>query len=257
MGAIGENEIHKLRNKWLEFSDKRSIALTSEEQKWLVQHQDLRLGVDPAWPPFEFIDKNGNYAGISSGFIEAISDRLKIKMTPTQGLTWSQVIEKAKAGEIDVLPAVIQTSDRDKYLNFTKPYLSFPIVTAINKNTPFIGSIKDLEGYRVGVVKDYYTEDILRNDHPYLKLVAYATVAEALQELDAGHIDAFIDNLVTINQDITERKHMEEEMKRNVEELERFSKLAFGREKKMIRLKQEINELRGQLDQDEKYKIVK
>jgi PAS domain S-box-containing protein len=58
-------------------------------------------------------------------------------------------------------------------------------------------------------------------------------------------------------QDITESKHMEEEMKRNVEELERFSKLAFGREKKMIRLKQEINELRGQLDQDEKYKIVK
>jgi len=204
MRAIGEDEIHKFRNKWLEFLDKRSIALTRAEQKWLVKHPNLRLGVDPAWPPFEFIDKNGNYAGISSGFIEAISDRLDIKMTLIPGLTWSQVIEKAKAGEIDVLPAVIRTPDRDNYLNFTKPYLSFPIVTAINKNTPFIGSIKDLTGYRVGVVKDYYTEDILRNEHPYLKLVPYATLAEALQELDAGLIDAFIDNLVTINQEITQ-----------------------------------------------------
>jgi ABC-type amino acid transport substrate-binding protein len=203
MSAIGEDEIHKLRNKWLEFSDQPSISLTIEEQKWLTKHPDFRLGVDPAWPPFEFIDENGNYAGISSGFIEAISDRLNIKMTPVPGLTWSKVIEKSKAGEIDVLPAVIQTPDRDKYLNFTKPYLSFPIVTAINKNTPFIGSIKDLAGYRVGVVKDYYTEDILRNDHPYLKLVTYATLAEALQELDAGHIDAFIDNLITITQEIT------------------------------------------------------
>ena len=178
------------------------IALTDAEKTWLAKHPGFQLGVDPAWHPFEFIDQNGHYAGIGSGFIEAISDRLNIKMTPIPGLTWSQVIEKAKAGEIDVLPAVIRTPDREKYLNFTKPYLSFPIVTAINKDTPFIGSIKDLAGYRVGVVKDYYTEDILRNDHPYLKLATYATLAEGLQELDSGHIDAFIDNLVTITQEI-------------------------------------------------------
>ena len=50
---------------------------------------------------------------------------------------------------------------------------------------------------------------------------------------------------------------MEEELRRNVDELERFSKLAFGREKKMIQLKQEVNELMSQLGQVEKYKIVK
>jgi PAS domain S-box-containing protein len=57
-------------------------------------------------------------------------------------------------------------------------------------------------------------------------------------------------------QDISERKHMEEELKQNVEELERFRNLAIGREIKMIQLKEEINELRGQLGQGEKYKIV-
>jgi PAS domain S-box-containing protein len=57
-------------------------------------------------------------------------------------------------------------------------------------------------------------------------------------------------------QDITERKHMEEDLTRNVEELEQFRKLAIGREMKMIRLKEEINELLGQLSQGEKYKIV-
>jgi PAS domain S-box-containing protein len=57
-------------------------------------------------------------------------------------------------------------------------------------------------------------------------------------------------------QDITERKHMEDEMKRNVEELEQFSKLAIGREIKMIQLKQEVNEFLIQLGHVEKYKIV-
>jgi PAS domain S-box-containing protein len=56
--------------------------------------------------------------------------------------------------------------------------------------------------------------------------------------------------------DITERKRAEEELRRNVEELERFNKLAIGREKKMIQLKQEINELLFQSKQDKRYKIV-
>jgi hypothetical protein len=50
---------------------------------------------------------------------------------------------------------------------------------------------------------------------------------------------------------------MEDEMKRNVEELEQFSKLAIGREIKMIQLKEEINELRDKVGQGEKYEIVK
>jgi PAS domain S-box-containing protein len=56
--------------------------------------------------------------------------------------------------------------------------------------------------------------------------------------------------------DITERRHIEEDLKRNVEELELFNKLAIGREIKMIQLKQEINELLGRLGQAEKYEIV-
>jgi hypothetical protein len=49
---------------------------------------------------------------------------------------------------------------------------------------------------------------------------------------------------------------MEDEVKRNVEELEQFSKLAIGREIKMIQLKEEINELLDQSGQGEKYEIV-
>ncbi|MDX2502610.1 MAG: PAS domain-containing protein, partial [Deltaproteobacteria bacterium] len=57
-------------------------------------------------------------------------------------------------------------------------------------------------------------------------------------------------------QEITERRHMEEDLKRKMAELEEFSKLAIGRELKMIQLKQEINELLAQLGQEEKYEIV-
>jgi PAS domain S-box-containing protein len=68
----------------------------------------------------------------------------------------------------------------------------------------------------------------------------------------AGQVAGAIESL----RDITERKHMEEDLRRNLEELERFNKLAIGREIKMIQLKQEINELMSQMGHGEKYKIV-
>ncbi|MEJ2100341.1 MAG: PAS domain S-box protein [Desulfobacterales bacterium] len=68
----------------------------------------------------------------------------------------------------------------------------------------------------------------------------------------AGQVAGAIESL----RDITERRHMEEDLRQNVEELERFNKLAIGREIKMIQLKQEINELMIQLGKVEKYKIV-
>ena len=55
--------------------------------------------------------------------------------------------------------------------------------------------------------------------------------------------------------DITRRKEAEEGIK-ELEEFEKFSKLAVGREKIMIGLKEEINELLRKLNEPEKYKIV-
>jgi PAS domain S-box-containing protein len=55
--------------------------------------------------------------------------------------------------------------------------------------------------------------------------------------------------------DITRRKQAEKEIK-ELEEFEKFSKLAVGREKIMIELKEEINELLRRLNEPEKYKIV-
>ncbi|MBF0227643.1 MAG: PAS domain S-box protein [Desulfobacterales bacterium] len=56
--------------------------------------------------------------------------------------------------------------------------------------------------------------------------------------------------------DITDRKQAEKQMKEQMDDLQKFSRLTINREEKMIKLKEEINFLMKQLGKDAKYKIV-
>ena len=61
---------------------------------------------------------------------------------------------------------------------------------------------------------------------------------------------------VELQTEVSMRKKVEGELRQNVDELERFSRLAVGREKQMIKLKEEINELLSHAGLEKKYKIV-
>ena len=63
-------------------------------------------------------------------------------------------------------------------------------------------------------------------------------------------------NAIGLLRDITERKAAEAEIKKKADELEKFNRLAVGRELKMIKLKKEINALLEGLGKEPGYKIV-
>ncbi|MEI7663139.1 MAG: PAS domain S-box protein [Bacteroidota bacterium] len=58
----------------------------------------------------------------------------------------------------------------------------------------------------------------------------------------------------SIGEDVTERRRAEAELKKKMDELQRFHDLTVGRELTMIKLKKEVNELLARLGQPEKYR---
>ena len=62
--------------------------------------------------------------------------------------------------------------------------------------------------------------------------------------------------MVVVCNDITESKQAEDNLRENLDELEKFNSLAVGRELRMIELKQEINDLLKALGKDPEYEIV-
>ena len=175
-----------------------SKHLTQAEQAWLANHRDIRLGVDPAWAPFEFIDDSGAYHGIVSDIIQILNRQLQIEMRPASGLNWSEVMRAVKTGQIDVLPCVVKTPDRSEHLLFTKPYIKFPMVILTRTDAPFIENIENFTHLKVMVVKNYAPHEIIQQDYPELELHLAGTIDEALKALHKKKVDAFVGNLASI-----------------------------------------------------------
>ncbi len=181
--------------KWTGQQSSPKLSLTAEEQAWIKAHRTIRLGVDPAWPPFEYFDGNGEYAGLGADFIALFNQKLNIDMQPVKNLSWNQVLSNAQQGTIDVLPVVSVTPEREQYLNYTKPYLVYPYVIFVHDDARFVTSIDDLYGKTVAVEKSYVTESLLRSKHPDINIKTYETTEQVLLALSQGSVDAYFGNL--------------------------------------------------------------
>ncbi len=199
LASIGEAERRDILKHWVPAEGaargRAELVLSSEERAWLQAHPRLRLGFDRDWEPFEYVSAKGVYEGITAKFMQRIQGMTGVEMIPQTELSWAEVMNKAREGEIDVLTALTPSAERRQYLNFTKPYLHFPLMVFTRQDAPLITGIEDLGGARVAVERDYITQEYLQTNHPDLQLTLVDTTSEALRALSTGQVDAYVGNL--------------------------------------------------------------
>ena len=180
----------------------RTVALTEDERTWLDQHREIRIGTGEPWPPIEFFDEKGRYSGIASGFVRTVGGALGVKMVPVKELDWGTPLDRIGTGDLDILAAAIPSIEGEKRVNFTKPYLSFPVVVVTRDDAPFISGLADLWGKRVGAVVGHAALDRLRRNHGDIKLVPFTDYSEALNAVALGTVDGFVDNIGVVSYEI-------------------------------------------------------
>ncbi len=184
-----------ISSTFLSVSSNNVVNLTPEERDFIAAHPVIRLGVDPNFVPYEYIDIDKSYNGIAKDYLDLISEKTGLKFEITQGLTWDQAYEKAVLKELDGLPIVGKSTEREKYFIFSDSYYSFQRVLFVN-NENNIDSFDDLQGRVVAVQKN-------SSHHEYLKTIdnitlsLYNTVEEALIALSNNQETAFVGNLAT------------------------------------------------------------
>ena len=200
LDSVSLDETQLLNEKWRVFAEKvQRLKLTEEEQEWLAAKPVLRIGYDVDRPPVEFGGKDGTHKGMSADYMAMIAESLGVTIKFGETKSWQATVNAAKKGEVDLLSAASPTSQLYGYFNFTRPYLSFPIVIVTDQTVAYINDMKELAGKTVAVVSGGGAHDILANTHPEIVLQPVESITKGLKAVQKNDAYAFVDSLASIS----------------------------------------------------------
>lgn len=168
------------------------LHLSEDEKKWLLEHPRIKVGMDPDYAPYEWVDENGNYIGVVVDYMRELEKILGLHFEIVKNKSWAELLDLAKNGEIDMVTSIVKTPERSKYLTFSEPYHDAPTIIVDNGKGSFIGSLKQLANKRVVVEKDYFMEEFIKNKYPTILLVSAPNTKEALKMVRDGLADAYV-----------------------------------------------------------------
>jgi len=174
------------------------ISWTEAERAFLDEHPVIRLGIDPGFVPFEFIDEDGQYKGITADYLDLVSRKTGLRFEVAPDLTWPEAYDLALTGGLDALPAIGKTAEREQHFLFSEPYYSFKRVIVVHDQEKAITGIEDLQGLTVAVQRNSSHHSYLLS-FPGINLSLYDSVEAALTAVGTREETAFVGNLATTN----------------------------------------------------------
>jgi signal transduction histidine kinase len=113
--------------------------------------QVVRVGVYEN-PPKIFTEESGKAAGIFIDIIEYIAGREGWRLEYVQG-GWGEGLDRLERGEIDLMPDVAQTADRERLFSFHKVPVMSSWFQVYTRKDSAIKTMEDLEGKRIAVLE--------------------------------------------------------------------------------------------------------
>ncbi len=175
------------------------LKLTAEEQAYLSQHPLIKIANDAEWEPFEYVDENCQLAGVVADYVALFERKLGVTFDYVLNQPWSLLNDQVKTGERPVVMARHATEERKQYLNFTKPYMSFPVVIVAREGEDYVSSAQQLEGRVVAGVKGFNATAILRQRFPQVPTLEVFSIQEGLKAVVTNRAYAFVANLGSVN----------------------------------------------------------
>lgn len=151
----------------------------------------LTIGAEPDYPPFSFLDEEGLPTGFSIELFQAVADAMGLDVTIETDY-WESLREALAGGEIDALPLVARTPEREEVFDFTVPYLSRHGGIVVRRGDERIGDLDDLKDMRVAVMAADSAEEFLRRHRPEFEIATFPTFMDALRDVTAGKSDAVV-----------------------------------------------------------------
>lgn len=148
----------------------------------------LTVGTNAEFPPFEYVDDNGEPDGFDMALVKAIGEKLGVEVT-VENMEFDSLVASI-GNKIDIAAAgMTVTPERSQTVDFSDTYyeaVQFVILPADSE----IAQASDLEGKTIGVqlgtTGDFTAEELTENVSRYNKAV------DAVNDLINGRVDCVI-----------------------------------------------------------------
>lgn len=146
---------------------------------------------DRNYPPYEFINKDGEPDGFTVDLIRAVAEEMNLSIS-IELKPWYDARTALEEGEIDILPGMFYSKDRDRKVDFTDPHTLVHHVIYIRKKSPAIVSLDEIKGKSVLCERGDIIHDILQKNYTDSNIIPVQSQIDALLLLSAGRYDCAI-----------------------------------------------------------------
>jgi arginine/ornithine transport system substrate-binding protein len=162
--------------------------------------EDLRIGVEGAYPPFSEKTASGELIGFDIDIANALCAEMGMSCTLVEQ-DWDGIIPALQARKYDAIIASMSiTEDRKKVVDFTNKYYNTPAKFAAKEGMFDADTPEALAGKRIGVQRGTIHDDFLTTVYKDSEVVRYGTQDEVYLDLTAGRLDAILADSLAIDE---------------------------------------------------------
>lgn len=169
---------------------------------WAGQWQEVRFGVDASYAPFESKAADGKLVGFDIDLGNEICKRLQAKCVWVEN-DFDGMIPALKAKKFDgILSSMSVTEARLKQINFSTKLFNTPTRMVAKSGSGLLPTAASLKGKRIGVEQGTIQEAYAKAHWaPFgVEVVPYKDQNQVLSDLQAGRIDASLQDAVQADQ---------------------------------------------------------
>ncbi|TPE55372.1 transporter substrate-binding domain-containing protein [Maribrevibacterium harenarium] len=168
------------------------LSLPATEQAWLREHPVVSVAYDGYFPPYSFLNSDGQLEGLSVELMGRIETLLGIRFEVLPSYKWQALYDAGKQQEVDIVATMVDQPERRQWFHFTRPYIFKSLVMITRDQGTDIYTRADLPGHKVALVKGYHYVDEVLEQHPTIEPVYVDTIRDALEAVSVGQADAAI-----------------------------------------------------------------
>ncbi len=168
------------------------LAFSSATAAFAAIPQNIRIGTDPTYAPFESKNSQGELVGFDIDLAKELCKRINTQCTFVEN-PLDALIPSLKAKKIDAIMSSLSiTEKRQQEIAFTDKLYAADSRLVVAKNSDIQPTVESLKGKRVGVLQGT-TQETFGNEHwapKGIEIVSYQGQDNIYSDLTAGRIDA-------------------------------------------------------------------